>query len=301
VVVLIAIAVTTTLVAFASPRALVRKGEPFQWRRDGFGWFRLWQLAIFVFGAVFIVAHFWGVPGAALSGLVIDAGYFWAARRRVRTARTLLRLLGELERHPSEPAVAALDAEIQRLRQVVEERSADYRAWATWTLYAVSKAYTKGQLEAAARWAESIDRLRLGDDASGVQAYWAAASRIALGDRKAAREHIASARRPAKPPMYESILSALEALLDALDGPAPSVLPRIDRALAGSLDPQARPVWLASRAHALHATGAEGECRELLRKLHAEHGDLVLQRIVRHQGPASEAAAALLASSGPYR
>jgi hypothetical protein len=99
----------------------------------------------------------------------------------------------------------------------------------------------------------------------------------------------------------ELAIEALECLLEAIDGDAVAALARADTALAAGPGASVDTVWLAARAHALVASGAQPEARALLFAIRAEHGDPTLVRIVAHRGPASAAAATVLAAQAPYR
>jgi hypothetical protein len=194
-----------------------------------------------------------------------------------------------------------VEEELARLREGADGYPKRYESWARWSLRAAAQASLAGHSADAVRWTDAIDPRRLDRSLRCVYAHRAASLRIGLGDRSGARVVLASAPRPADPAPVEQALAALDGLLDALDGDFVAALARAAEALGAPLDAAARATWLAARAHALEATGAQREAREVLCALQAQQGDMVIKGIVGHRGPASATAAVLLAAQGPYR
>lgn len=296
---------TATVFVWFTPWLLHRRGDIVPWR----GLFqtenaRLWWAAMSVasFASVFIVGRAWGLVEAGVLALAIDVGFVVTFHRRFARVRNLERLCAGLsDGGGAVSALAALDAELSRLRDEFDARTQGHEAWAQWTLRAAARAATAGHTAEALRWIDRVDVRRVRRGTRDVHAQYTAAFRIRLGDRDGARALLARMQRPAERPDVEEYLCALDGLITALEGDPRAALAAADRALAERVHPTACAVWQATRAHALEATGTSHEAREVLRALQAEHGDAVLKSVAAHDGPASPAATALFAEQGPYR
>jgi hypothetical protein len=302
------LATVTTGSIWVLPWIMQRRADTFSWRTALLGQVAsLWWAAasIAAFGGVMIGGHAFGVPGAAISGLLVDGVFAWTFHQSFGSTRKLQALCEALATKPAATSVAtlaALEAELARHRERSEERTNGYDAWAGWTLHAGARASLAGHTADALRWTESIDPMRLRRNLRGTYTQHVASFRIATGDRAGARTLIASTSRPVEPVVMEEALQGLEALLEALEGDAIAALARADAALAvPAKKGPVEAIWLATRAHALEASGAPGEARAALYAMRAEYGDDYLRRMVGHGGPASAAAAAVLASRAPYR
>ena len=109
--------------------------------------------------------------------------------------------------------------------------------------------------------------------------------------------------RPVSDPLWERALAAHEALLAALDGEAEPAEAASRAGFATEPDPILRLTWKMAHAHALAALGRDDEARAALLEVRDQAPDpQPLERVVRHGGPASPLAKALLTDTGaPYR
>jgi hypothetical protein len=237
-------------------------------------------------------------------GLVVGCGMVQTVRRRSAAARRFRALCAALATGRGEETLREIDGILTRSGEASARRMNAYPSWARLTLYAAARAAAAGHVAEALRWTDRIDPRFVGEAVGWLYAQNVATYRLALGDRAGARSAMAQVSRPAKPPSIDQALEALDALLEALDGLADAALARADAALTGSLDGVARMTWLATRAHALEASGAHHESRTQLQAIHSDKkmgGERLLKQIVGHRGPASTLAATLLVAPGPYR
>jgi hypothetical protein len=258
-------------------------------------------VSILSFAGVVIGGGRYGLPGAAVCSVLLIGAFAWAFHVRSRAARRLGALCTALATDPSEATLRVLEAELARHREASEGRVNGYDAWVQWSLHAAARASLAGHTIDALRWTEGIDPRRVGRKLRCVHAQHVASFRLILGDRPGARALLATAPRPAEPEAMELAIQALEGLLEAIEGDAAVALARTDKALATANEGPVKMTWRAARAHALVASGAQSDAHTLLLALRAEHGDLPLTRIVGHGGPASAAAATVLAAQTPYR
>jgi len=284
------------------PWLLHRRGDAFEWRAIYLeGYASVWwaMVNIVSFAIVYIAGALYGVPGAAVAGALVSGAFAWTFQSRFASSRRLQALCAALSDGGAK-AVEDLEAELARYRERTQVRSNGYVSWARWTLHAAGRASMAGYAAEALRWTEDIDPNRVGPRLRSVYVQHAATIRVTLGDRAGARALIAGAARPAAPAAFEEGLQGLEALLEAFEGDAAKALARADAALASGQSP-VRQAWAAVRAHALEASGASREARAMLLSMRSEFGDDALRRVVRHAGPASAQAAAMLTNDGPYR
>jgi hypothetical protein len=298
------LAVLATAGVLAMPWAFHRGTDKFRWQSyftTDQAWIAWAWTSIVTFTAVHLAGQSLGVAGAAATLLLVDGGYAYSFRRRLRSTRNLDALCAALETQPTDEAVAALGAALARFKEEVSGKANAYRTWAQWTHRAVAAAIVAGYAKDGQRWIDAVNPLHLNREGRSIQALRSASIRIELGDRGAARQILAGASRPAAHPRTEEAFCIFEGLLEALDGDAAAALAKANRALAGSLEPSQRAWWWMVRAHALEAMGAPGKAREVLLALQGRLGQRVLRRIANQRGPASAAAAQLLASPAPYR
>jgi hypothetical protein len=298
------LALLTTMGIWALPWALGRRADQFRWwatLRDQMTSFWWGAVSIVSFAGVMIGGGRFGLPGAAVSSILLIGAFAWTFQSRFGSARRLQALCASLANGPPDTALRALEAELARHRETSEGRANGYAAWVQWTLHAAARASTAGYPADALRWTEGIDPRRVDRKLRCMHAQHAATFRLLQGDAPGARALLAASPRPAEPKEMELAIQALEGLLEAIDGDAVAALARADAALATAAAAPFRKIWLATRAHALVVSGAEAEARAVLFATRAEHGDLALTGIVRHRGPASAAAEAVLASQAPYR
>jgi hypothetical protein len=298
------VALLATVGTLAMPWVFHRGTDKFRWQSvftTKQAWISWAYFSIVIFAAVLIAGRHYGLAVAAACLLVVDGIYAYGFSRRFRSARHLDALCTTLEKRPTDENVAALGAALAAFRIEGEGRLNGYAVWVQWTHRAAIIAIATGRAEAARRWLDAVDPVRLDHDGRPVHAARLAVTRIELGDRSGARQILARVARPAAVPATEQALAALEGLLEALDGDAATALAKADAALDGPLDPTIRATWRVVRAHALERAGAPAEAREVLLALRGEYGERVLRRIANHGGPASASAATLLASPTPYR
>ena len=201
----------------------------------------------------------------------------------------------------------ARDRNLALLAELVGEPPSDFRYlnWSRIVAFVAAGASRAELADEALRWIERIDRARVDRVGVASRAQIMAAAHIALGQRQRAREVIAEVPRPVPGPLWERALTALETLLAALEGsPDPERAEAMARAgLEAEPDPMLRQTWYAAHAHALAALGRRDDARAALVRLRElAPKERPLERVVRHRGPASPIAEALLAESGmPYR
>jgi hypothetical protein len=298
------LAILATGIVLSLPWALHRGTDTFRWQsvysssQNRFAWA---STSNFAFAFVLITGRGCGLVGAAGAFFLVSGGYAFAFHRRYRSVRTMADLCAALEKAPGSDAVRALDVALERLREDGETRTHGYATWAQWSFRAAAQAVTAGYPADALRWIDALDPRRLDHGLRALHALRCASLCIELGDRDGARAAMMQVARPAQEPLMEQGFGALEGLLDALEGDAPAALARADQALAAPLEASVRTMWRVVRAHALERANAPSAAREVLSALQAEHGDRALRRIVSQRGPASAAAATLLAARAPYR
>jgi hypothetical protein len=236
-----------------------------------------------------------GLPGAAGTGAVIVSLMAVSLAREQRKARSFARLCAALSGPEPEQAWSELGNVLARARTSLKRRKNGYVAYARLALHVALRASQAGLDAKGMELLASLDPLELGE-LCGLCVLQLASMRFKLRDRAGARQAIGLASRPASPAAVERSLSALEALLDALEGDA-SVRQRAEAALASAAEQGIRGTWRAVQAHALASSGAHDAAREALAALQAEQGDVALQQVVAHDGPASPLAGSLLAGA----
>jgi hypothetical protein len=261
---------------------------------------RVVLVGLAIFFGVFVFASPLGPLGAVAAGLMcnvlVGGRMFQGARRAMRVRRLLERLEGP----NAEGALAALEHEVEGLRGGRGGEKPDYEHRARWVLTIASNVARAGHPKRALEWTTRIEAGVLGRPVAAMHAQHEAAFRIATGDREGARRAIARAPRPAIAP-WEDALSALEALLEGLDGDAQAAIERATRAIEATPLGLSRATWQMARAHGQAKTGALEDARDTLRSLRSEGGEALLRRVVAHGGPASRVAEAMLAEGGAYR
>jgi hypothetical protein len=275
----------------------------------GAGWrapsYRSWALRVLfaTFCVELVVCGALGLTSAAWIGasvVVFTAGYFGTVVSKTRRLQAACK--GLLDAGAREASLAHIELEVERRRRKGDRSSGDYRSYARTALVLASTVDAAGLSPAAIRMLEDVDASRLDPLSRAMRAQNLAAFHLRSGGRDAARDVIASVRRPVSDPVFEDALAALEALLVALEGDPKDAEDRARAAVTRAAQPTVLQTWQAVLAHALAAQGSRDEAMVLLREMRKTHGEPALERVTRHQGPASPLAESLRAETGaPYR
>ncbi len=173
-----------------------------------------------------------------------------------------------------------------------------YRDWAGQMHFLAVSLARAGHYEEAVRWANQLDVERLDASTLASRAQLLAAVLLLLGHRERARSVLGSVPRPAADRVLERSLTATSMLVESLTGGIAGAELASREALVHERDPAIRATWHSARAHALAALGRRDEALQSLRSLVEETKDPApLQRVVRHDGPASELAQAVLSEN----
>jgi tetratricopeptide (TPR) repeat protein len=252
------------------------------------------QLVLFVV----LTALFWvvtvfygpGVTSLALTcAFVVLVPVTWGRVRRARAVEAALAALS----NPESRARALAD--LNHLRGSAPAGTPQYRRWARLAMYIAQQASRADLPEQALAWGEEIDPARLDATALALRTQLIAACSIAVGQRARARAELGRVRRPAGDVLWERALQALETLLDALEGNVEKAEATARREGGLEKEPALRVTWLVAHAHALAALGRREEALDVLRKARDSMPEVkLLERVVRHAGPASALATSLL-------
>lgn len=243
------------------------------------------------------------VLGFTLGGLMV--------MKRARRARLVVAALRDVLAATPETRERAFE-HVRTLLGPPPARAREHQAWVQTVLYVAAHLQRVEMAHEALSLADALDRSRLAAPTLGVRAQLVAACAVTLGDRARARKELASVPREKVSPLYQRALGAMDLLLDALeDTPADDLEDRCRKALSGEVDASVKHLARAALAHALAGSGRREEARAELRALRDEAArdaqalgtpTSILARVVRHRGPASPLAEAVLASEGtPYR
>jgi hypothetical protein len=279
---------------------LIERAAPRSWRRRPASKLALALVLAVLFTGIAVIA---GVAGAALAALASIAVAAPVLLHRARRAHRIEQAIARL----GDPVAQA--ESIARLGAMLGTAPSwptpgAYLRWAQVVIYVAASASRAGVVEIALEWLGRLDVARLDDERRAARAQAAAACSIQTRDRARAREEIARVARPAPNAVFERAITALEMLLDALDGVSPErVEKRARETAAEEPEGSVRATLLMARAHALADLARREDALEVLRDLRTVETSMpLLERVVRHGGPASTLAEALLAEAGgPYR
>ena len=132
------------------------------------------------------------------------------------------------------PAIAAVEARLERLRLDGKVRAGGFAQWARCTLDAAAARARAGRTDAALRWADTLHLQNLPPTLRAIHAQHVAAFAIGEGKRRRAREALARLRRRASPDVEQSLV-AVEGTLEVLERDAAA-----SRRRAEELRPPAR-------------------------------------------------------------
>jgi hypothetical protein len=236
--------------------------------------------------------------GAALVGCI----GLWSGRIAVRVRQHERASGGLQDPAPGDTTMAILEELLAHYRREGLRSEEGYRAYAMAAIRLAGDADEAGLYSSALRFVEEIDEARLDRNSCALRAASVAMYLLRSGDQAGARATLARIPRPAPRPVTERSLEAFDALLLALEGGAQEAEARARAALERKDGVRVPPMWKTVLAHALAGQGLRDEARNVLREL-AASVPRALERISRHQGPASPIADALLGdeSALPYR